>query len=202
MTVQNQAEWVGRLGEACKAASLRKVANTLSFDASIISRVLSGKHKGTARLEKAVNEFFPATAVKTVREKSAMASAKEAWDGHVPLFVKKLAAACDETSQAQVAAKICKSEALVSQCLRRKYKGKYQRISDWVNIALTDSMKCPSSGWNITGRRCLLWQATLFGQGNPTRPNCQKCPNFINQCDFKDRNDPRNLALIRGLQRK
>lgn len=69
-----------------------------------------------------------------------------AWGGEQPDWVRALAVACDEASQAQVARRIGYAPAVVSQVLRnRGYNGGNTRAVETVvrAVLMADEVRCP-----------------------------------------------------------
>ena len=108
--------------------------------------------------------------------------ARAHWPDGVPDWVMVLAQACAETSQRQVAARLDRSPALISQVLRAKYPGDMDAIEEAVRGAwMNASVQCPALG-TIPADECQAWRrkARRFVNVNALRVSmyraCARCP--------------------------
>lgn len=113
-------------------------------------------------------------------------TAREAWKP-LPDWIAALAAACDQSTQAQVARDLGRSGALVNQVLRKSYKGDMARVEEVVRGALMNSqVTCPALG-PLPQNECVDWRlkAKGFQSGNPMRTRmyraCHRCPRYLGE---------------------
>lgn len=108
--------------------------------------------------------------------------AREAWGDDMPDWILRLAEACTETSQNQVAKRLDRSASLVSNVLRRKYTGDMAAVEDRVRGLLMRSVvECPELGL-MPSQACQDWRAKSrkFAATNALRARmfraCRSCP--------------------------
>ena len=116
---------------------------------------------------------------------SAMGLVQEHWGADAPQWVKKLASACDDESQAAVARKIRKSASLVNMVLKNRYTGDLKGLESRVNAAFSKvTVQCPIIG-SISGETCLQHQAKPYNPGNHIAVRlfkaCRGCPYRISK---------------------
>ena len=117
-----------------------------------------------------------------INDGAARQRVRVAWGVNPPDWIGALADACDELSQAKVAAAIGYSPSVVNQVLAGVYAGKIERVERAArNIYLPEQVACPVLG-EITTTRCAAEQAKPLSTANPLRialaKKCPKCPNF------------------------
>lgn len=112
-------------------------------------------------------------------KKTATQIVNECWGSDAPAWVKQLAAACDETSQANTATRIKRSASLVNMVLKNTYTGDLADVRQRCETALADCVECPVLG-DITGTECLNWQNKPFNGANHVLVRmfraCRNCP--------------------------
>lgn len=113
---------------------------------------------------------------------SPIDTAKAAWGDPLPDWIEVLATQCDETSQAKVANRIGYSGGMVSQLLRKRYKGNLAAVEKAVRGAwMGAKVACPVMG-DLPTDACLAWQkkAKRFVPSNRHRARmyqaCRSCP--------------------------
>ena len=114
--------------------------------------------------------------------KGAVAVATEAWGDAMPLWVRRLAEACEQTSQNKVAKRLERSPALVSQVLNNKYQAELDLVEELVTgKLLAGTRDCPELG-SVTLDACQNWRrkARVFNgansQGVKMYRACHRCP--------------------------
>ncbi len=113
---------------------------------------------------------------------SAKERAAAAWGAGMPDWIAALAAACDETSQAKVAARLFYSPAAVSYVVNAKYAGDMDAVEQAVRGALMNrKVQCPVAG-ELAADACLAHQRAPFAAHNPQRVQFYRacragCPN-------------------------
>ncbi len=108
--------------------------------------------------------------------------ATEAWNDALPPWVAALIAACEQTSQNRVAARLSVSASTVSQLIRNSYPGNMARMEARVRAVLLDKdIRCPALG-SISGEACLKWRDRT-GKLTSASPaivamfrSCRACP--------------------------
>ncbi|SFQ13804.1 hypothetical protein SAMN05421853_10282 [Roseivivax halotolerans] len=117
---------------------------------------------------------------------SRVEAARDAWGSALPDWIEALAAECDRTSQNQVATRLGKSGALVSQVLRARYPARLDPIEELVRgILMKATVDCPALG-RLPLNECQAWRrkATAFQGSNTLRVQmyraCHRCPIFKN----------------------
>jgi hypothetical protein len=110
--------------------------------------------------------------------------ARTAWGADLPDWVEALAAACSRTNQSEVARRLDRSGAVISQILRRVYPAKTDRIEERVRgVLMARTVECPVHGPLATDK-CQDWRekAREFVLGSPSRRQmyraCHACPRF------------------------
>lgn len=84
-------------------------------------------------------------------------------------WIQALAAACERTSQAQVARQLGVSASMVSQVLGGTYRASTQTLEQRVRLELPDgTVSCPVAG-ELTVSECRAHQARPFANTNPQR---------------------------------
>lgn len=111
--------------------------------------------------------------------------ARGAW-GELPDWIEALAESCDRVGQPATAARIGMSVSVVNETLRKKYKGRIDRVADRVKGALLGAtVHCPVYGDDLPRDRCLDLQGRPFAATNPDRVllhrTCPTCPNYRGQ---------------------
>lgn len=108
--------------------------------------------------------------------------ARAAWGLAIPDWVEMLAVECGRTSQSDVAGKLDRSGAVISQVLRNKYPARTDAIEERVRgVFQNASVPCPGLG-EVTLHECQDWRAKSrhFALGNPRRAQmyraCNACP--------------------------
>lgn len=108
--------------------------------------------------------------------------AQEAWGADMPEWIAALAAECAASSQNQVAKKLGKSGAMISQVLRRKYPSDLGPLEErFVGVFRNARIECPALGM-LPMNECQDWRAKarVFAAGNPLRLRmyraCARCP--------------------------
>lgn len=104
------------------------------------------------------------------------------WSDGLPDWVEALARACGESSQRQVAARLDRSPALISQVLRAKYAGDMEAVEEAVRGAYMNAeVQCAAlglipldvcQGWRRKSRRFVnvnSLRVTMFRA-------CARCP--------------------------
>lgn len=101
---------------------------------------------------------------------SAVATARAAWGGALPDWLRVLAEQCDHVgSQAQVARRIGYSASTVNQVLAAKYRGDLRKVAAAVEGAfLAATVECPVLG-QIATDKCLAHQRRPMAGTNPQR---------------------------------
>lgn len=98
----------------------------------------------------------------------ALARAQAAW-GNPPDWVRALADACDRATQTEVAKRIGRSAALVSNVLTAKYKGDLTAVEQVVRGALMNGVvDCPVVG-ELASDTCDQHQKAKWSPINPQR---------------------------------
>ena len=116
-------------------------------------------------------------------KETAVARAVAAWGGALPAWVRRLAAECDASSQADVASRMSYSPATISYVVRNAYKGDLAAVELAATGALMAKMvQCPVLG-DVRADDCLRHQREPWSPNNPTRIALYKacragCPNF------------------------
>lgn len=101
---------------------------------------------------------------------AAITKAKGAWGADLPDWVQALAAACDKSSQAQVAKVLGNSTTVISRVLANSYPGNVNRIAEKVRgHYLAQVLECPVLG-EIGRDRCVREQGLPLTYQNPVRP--------------------------------
>lgn len=73
--------------------------------------------------------------------------AESGWGKPLPEWVRLLAAACDQTSQREVAGKLSKSSAYVSRLINRSYTGDMAEAESLVRATFgAETVRCPVMG--------------------------------------------------------
>ena len=89
---------------------------------------------------------------------AALSKAQEAWGENMPDWIEVLAQACDATSQNQVARRIERSAALVSNVLAQKYTGDMAAVEDLVRgVFMKQTVTCPVLG-ELGLQTCRKWR--------------------------------------------
>lgn len=108
--------------------------------------------------------------------------ARAAWGEILPDWVETLAIECGRTSQIDVARKLDRSGAVISQVLRNKYPAETGIIEERVRgVFLAGQVACPGLG-EIPTHQCQDWRekSRVFAIGNPMRARmfraCNACP--------------------------
>jgi hypothetical protein len=106
----------------------------------------------------------------------------EAWGADRPDWVEALAREADATSQARVAARLGRSNSVVSQVLRNTYAGSLRNVEELVRGQLMDAhVHCPALG-RLRTHECASWRARsgTFQPTNSLRVRmyraCRSCP--------------------------
>ncbi len=100
---------------------------------------------------------------------SALQRTRSAWGGDPPDWVEMLARACDETSQAKVAARLKCSTATVSQVLNAKYGAGLGAVEQRVRgVFMAEMVACPLVG-ELAADTCLEHQRAPWSPHNPQR---------------------------------
>lgn len=87
-----------------------------------------------------------------------MARARAGWGDPLPDWIKALAEACAASSQSQLAKRLDRSAALVSNVLANTYTGDMPAIEDRVRkLLLAETVNCPALG-PITADTCQTWR--------------------------------------------
>lgn len=117
------------------------------------------------------------------------AIAEAAWGVPLPDWIKALVIQCDRTSQSDVARKLNRSSAMVSQVLRKKYTADPAHIEERVRgLFLNGIVLCPALG-ELSTDVCQDWRgkARVWATGNPTRRRmfraCPRCPIYKKEAD-------------------
>ena len=116
-------------------------------------------------------------------KESAVARATAAWGVDLPDWVKHLAEECDETSQANVAARLGYSPATLSYVIRNAYRGDLAAVEfATTGVLMARTVSCPVLG-DVRADDCLHHQREPWSPNNPTRialyQACRGgCPNF------------------------
>lgn len=104
------------------------------------------------------------------------------WPEPVPDWVRVLATECAAASQNQVATRLGRSAALISQVLRNKYRGDMAAVEELVRGKFMNAtIACPALG-DIPSHECQGWRAKsrTVGTANSLRVRmyraCNKCP--------------------------
>lgn len=108
------------------------------------------------------------------------ARAAAAWGADLPAWVAALAEACEGASQNRVAEQVGYSAAVISQVLKRSYRGDYAAVERRVRAALMgETVVCPVLG-EIAATDCHRHQSRPFATTNPLRVRlwraCRSCP--------------------------
>lgn len=108
--------------------------------------------------------------------------AQAAWGEPLPDWIARLAAECALTSQNQVAKRIGRSAGLVSQVLRRTYRGDMAGVEEAVRGAyMAEVVACPALG-TIPSNTCQAWRrkGRRFANANALTVQmfraCARCP--------------------------
>ena len=110
--------------------------------------------------------------------------AQHHWGVGMPDWIKVLATECSRpgSSQAQVAKKLDRTGAVISQVLRNKYPADLKRIEERVRgVFMNGTVECPALG-PIPTQACQDWRdkSRTFAAGNPLRARmfraCRACP--------------------------
>jgi hypothetical protein len=108
--------------------------------------------------------------------------ARANWGEDLPDWIETLAIECGRTSQIDVARKLERSGAVISQVLRNKYPAETGLIEERVRgVFLAGQVSCPGLG-EIPTHECQNWRekSRTFAMGNPTRLRmyraCSQCP--------------------------
>lgn len=114
---------------------------------------------------------------------TALEIVTEHWGADAPVWVMKLAAACDTSSQAAAARKISRSASLVNQVLKNRYTGSLDDVQSRVESAFSiTGTNCPVLGM-IDGSVCLKHQKTEYNPSNFMAVRlyaaCRRCPHNI-----------------------
>jgi hypothetical protein len=108
--------------------------------------------------------------------------ARAAWGEAMPDWVEALARACAASSQAKVARRLDRSDALVSDVLGKRYRGNMAAVEETVRGVLMDAtVDCPALGL-LPSHECQTWRqrARAFSGHNALRVQmyraCARCP--------------------------
>ena len=110
--------------------------------------------------------------------------AEQHWGKTMPDWVRVLATECGRagSSQAQVAKKLDRSGAVISQVLRNAYPADTKRLEERVRgVFMAGTVECPALG-PIPTQACQDWRdkSRVFAAGNPQRTRmfraCRFCP--------------------------
>jgi hypothetical protein len=108
--------------------------------------------------------------------------AQAAWGETLPDWVAVLAAQCEATSQARVAARLNRSASLVSNVLTNRYPGNMDAVEEVVRgVFMAQSVACPALG-EIATSTCQDWrrQSHRLSTHNAQRVAmfraCNRCP--------------------------
>lgn len=119
-------------------------------------------------------------------------TAREGWGACLPDWIEALVAACDESSQNKVAARLGLSGPTVSQVIRNTYAGDVPRIEARVrDVFLADTVNCPALGV-IGSEGCLKWRDRSI-QLSSAAPLIVRMFNACKRC-------PRNQEAISNEQ--
>lgn len=107
--------------------------------------------------------------------------AKQAWGDAIPNWVVVLAEYSDHYSQSQAAKEIRYTPAVVTQVLKKTYKGNLSSVEQAVKGAFQSAtVKCPVMG-DLPSNDCLENQRKPFSAVNPQRVQlfraCRGCEN-------------------------
>lgn len=105
-----------------------------------------------------------------------------AWGPDAPDWVRALATACEQTSQAKAAKLIGRSPALVSQVLHGRYQGDMANVEEAVRASVMGAVVvCPALG-SLKLLECRNWRekSKAFASTNSLRVMmfraCNRCP--------------------------
>jgi len=112
---------------------------------------------------------------------SAQQKARAAWGAELPLWILRLARACDSTSQADVARKIELSTAYVSHAINRTDHRSYDPVKQSFELAFNPQpINCPTMG-DIDYSACKAAYTRPFSAANSRRVQqykaCITCSN-------------------------
>ena len=113
---------------------------------------------------------------------SAVMNARAAWGDALPDWISALAEECDRTSQSKAAARLERSDSLVSGVIRNRYPGDMQAVEEIVRGTLmSEHVDCPVLG--KTGKHiCRKWRARSRSFENVNSQHvtmyraCNRCP--------------------------
>lgn len=118
-----------------------------------------------------------------------VATVRECWGHPVPDWVQALALACRESSQVKVAKRLKVSGSVVSQTLRKSYRGDLQKVEQRVRGALMGLLvDCPELG-AMPANECQDWQKAARRQINTNAMRvqmlraCRRCPKYTGEFD-------------------
>lgn len=111
-----------------------------------------------------------------------MEIARAAWGDDMPEWIARLADECAGSSQNQVAKRIGRSAAVISNVLRRKYTGDMAAVEDrFKGVFMAETVDCPELG-KLPANQCRDWRekARRFSNVNTLRIRmfraCKRCP--------------------------
>ena len=114
--------------------------------------------------------------------RSPIEVAAEAWGEAIPIWVEDLARECASSSQAVVARRMGRSDALISTVLRAKYRGDLEAVEEVFKGAYQGAeVDCPALG-ALPANDCRDWRAKSrrFVNVNALRVRmfraCKGCP--------------------------
>lgn len=121
---------------------------------------------------------------------SVLTTAREAWGGECPDWIEALAVECDRTSQNQVAKRLERSTALISNVLRNKYRADMRATEELVRGTLmSETIVCPALG-EIGKQTCQKWRRKSRNFENVNSLYVQ----MFRACNRCPRNDTEKMA--------
>lgn len=117
-----------------------------------------------------------------VAKTDALVIAQESWGEDMPSWIADLAKECNITSQGQVARKMGRSGSMISQVLRKKYRGDMKGVEEvFRGVFQAAVVDCPALG-NLPTNECRDWRdkaRSYIGSNHLTvmmYKACKGCP--------------------------
>lgn len=180
-------DWVRLLAAECDAKTPGAAGKQIGLTSDVVSLVLSHKYKGNwADVESSVERILidNQTNQQTNTSNYSKLSILH-WGANLPNWVEVLATECDLSNQSTVGKKLGYSGSMVSQVLRKKYKGNLAAVESAVRgNLLQETVNCPVLD-SILSSTCLENQRKPFSASSPQRVqlyhSCNGgCPHKVN----------------------
>ncbi|MCK5606028.1 hypothetical protein KAR91_29285 [Candidatus Pacearchaeota archaeon] len=181
-------DWVRVLAAECDRKSPGVVGKKIGVTSFVVCLVLRQKFTGSwETIEAAVeSNYMETNQVDTlVISLDFIELATKSWGDDLPEWVRVLATECDLTNQSKVGKKLNYSGSMISQVLRKKYKGNLAAIESAVRGQLLQAtVDCPVLD-AILSSTCLENQRKPFSAASPQRVQLYHacnggCPHKVN----------------------